>query len=141
GGFAPISRVLNDESAGGTYTFFKPETFTVPSASQDIFLTDSKGTEVSIPANSLTRLDGQAIVNPVTFFITTVDPCNPLLESPVSNVAHDSLGTDSFLSSLSTAHVQIRDAAGGRLTLLQGTAARLALPLSSACALSYPKPP
>ena len=141
GAAAPISRVFTDESAGGVYTFFRPETFSVPSAGEDISVRGSKGTELFIPANSLTRLDGQAIVNPLTVLITTIDPCNPLLESPVSNVAHDPTGSDGFLSSLSTVHVQIRDAAGGRLSLAGGSAATLALPISPACASNYPAPP
>lgn len=139
-GFAPISRVFPDESAGGTFTFFKPEIFSA-AVEQDIAVTNAHGMELFIPASSLTRADGLPVVNPVTVVMTTVDPCNPLLESPVSNRAGGGGGTpEIFLSSLSTAHVRLTDATGAELSPA-GSAVTLALPVSTACGSNYPALP
>ena len=140
-GFTPLSQVFEEESPGRTYTLYQPETFAIPSAAQAISVQDSQGTALFVPANSLNRLDGQGIVNPLTVFLTTINPCNPLLESPVSTLSIDSKGSNSFLSSLSTAHVQIRDASGAPLVPKAGTATSLSLPFSSACAANYSPPP
>ncbi len=139
-GFAPISRVFTDENAGGTYTFFKPEIFS-RTVDQDMALVSSQGTEVFIPSNSLTRLDGLPVVNPVTVAITTIDPCNPLFESPVSAIAGGSGAPEGFFSSLTTAHVRVQDASGAELSPLADSAVTLALPVSSGCASNYPTLP
>lgn len=136
-GLAPISRVFPDESAGGTFTFIKPQTFLV-SSTQDIALTNTQGMELFLPANSLTRGDGLPVVNPVTVAMTSVDPCNSLVESPVGNRAGiGSGGPEIFLSSLSTAHVRLTDATGAELSPAAGTLATLTLPVSSNCASNY----
>jgi len=140
-GFAPVSQLYDEESAGRTYMMYRPEIFRPPSAAQDIHVIDSKGGEIFIPSNSLSRADGLPIVPPIVLGLTTVDPCNSLLESPVSNVGRDSNGSNSFFSSLSTMHVGLRDSSGASLTLSAGASAQLVLPLSSACASNLPTPP
>ena len=139
--YPPISRVFSEPSIGRTYTFFKPQVFTAQSAAQDISVTDTKGTTLFIPANSLTRAGGLPIVNPVKIGITTVDPCDPQFEAPVSTLTASSGGPNGFLSSLSTAQVQIRDSAGNALSLNPNSTATLALPLSTGCASNYPTLP
>jgi len=140
-GLAPISRVFDDENVGGHYTLFRPEIFSAP-ADQDISVMDSKGTEVFIPSNSLARVDGLPLVNPVKLSITTIDPCDPLVESPVSHIVLDQLtGATNFLASLGTAHFQLQDASSNALTLLAGSAATVALAISPACATNFPDLP
>ncbi|HTZ19808.1 MAG TPA: hypothetical protein VMC06_02915, partial [Opitutaceae bacterium] len=140
-GLLPLSRVFEDDSVGGKYTLYKPETFSIPTAAADISVTNSKGVELFIPSNSLTRLDGLPLAEPLTLWLTAIDPCDPLRESPVSAAANGPAGSAAF-ASLTTAHLQIRDATGADLSLAgPGAAATLALPVSSACHSNYPALP
>ncbi|MFM1769503.1 MAG: hypothetical protein RJA22_2032 [Verrucomicrobiota bacterium] len=140
-GFAPLSRVFEEETTGASFTFLQPATFSVE-AGADSTLSDPRGTELFLPGRSLYRADGQAVVDPVTVRITTVDPCQAGAESPVSTRVAGAAGVGrEFFSSFSTAYVAAHDASGAPLQVKAGSAARLFLPLSSACRKELPEPP
>lgn len=135
-GFAPASRLLTDEAPAENFTLYKPENFIVQSPTNDISITNSKGLELFIPANSLSRADGLPIVSPLRVSISTVDPCDSKLESPTSFNANGAGGL-AFFSSLSMAHIALQDASRSALTLSGGTVATMGLPVSAACVANF----
>jgi hypothetical protein len=137
-GYAPYSVVHTGLAMEEMDIRLKPaEVFTI-NPSQTINVTDSRGTNISIPPGSMVNAAGQVATGPLYLSLYTWDLRNEQMVGDMTAI--DSMGATVALHSLGAFSAEFTDAAGNFYNLMPGRTAAISMPVDPANTYTGPVP-
>ncbi len=128
--YAPLTRVFTEESSGA-FELQRAQQIVTNYFGQALDLADASNSTIHIQAGSLATANGAPIQNPLTVFMTTMNPCSAAQLAVPDNVTLNN--TNYLLQFLSALDVRIVDSASNDVVLLPGTMADVVLATAPSC--------
>jgi len=119
-GYVPFAEVFDASEEQDIQCIMTPDSPCIlTNSTSDITLTDSIGSQLFIPSNSLATSNGPPL-QPVCVSLTTLDPCSPASQFDVSTIGIVN-GTNVDLQILAVADIEGTDASGAPLVWADGS--------------------